>query len=197
MGITGKTIPVERRDSVAAEVQQHHVMSSSLMCRRCGCVLGQETPAAHPSCSLAAPSAALLQAQPDRTQARGVPGSPSRGVPSPGAPQHEELSSPCLYSQGALRQTTAAAPALMTEETKQPRKNHNSSSQLLDLFSLSKHKHPNFPPCFIWAFLSPGFFSQFLFHPLPPLAIALSSWGTLTVPRAPLANHSTPVLQPA
>lgn len=32
-------------------------------------------------------------------------------------------------------------------------------------------------------------------HPLPPL-IALSSWKILTVLKAPLANHSTPVLRP-
>lgn len=99
VGITGKTIPVERRDSVRAEVQ-HHVMNSSLLCPAgmAGC-WGRKHQLPVPAAPWQPPSAALSRLSQLRTQTRGVPGSPSRGVPTPGVPQHEELSSPCLYSQ--------------------------------------------------------------------------------------------------
>lgn len=129
-----------------------------------------------------------------RTQAKGVPGSPDRG----GA-WHEKPSDPtegraARAAGGALRQTTAAALALMSEETEN---NHpRTTTPSLSYWVCSCSASPNiqiFPPwVFIRTFLSSGFCSQFLFHPPATLVIALSSWEILTVPPAPLANHSTP-----
>lgn len=81
MGISGKTVPVERRDSVTAEVQ-HDITNSSLMCPACvaGC-WGRRHQLPVPAAPQQPPSAAHMQTQ-LRTQAKGVPGSPSRGVPS-------------------------------------------------------------------------------------------------------------------
>lgn len=139
------------------------------------------------------PSAVHMQTQPAEDTSQGGSREPQlRGA------QHEELSIPCSYSQGALRQTTAAAPALMTEEMENSHTRITTPSPSYWICSHSPSTNIQiFPPLsFIWTFLSPGFCSQFLFHPPASLALSLSSWRTLTVPRAPLANHSTPVLQP-
>lgn len=160
---------------------------------RCGWAPGQETPAACPSCSSAVPGAAHMQAQPAEDTSQG-----GSREPQPRDAQHEKRSSPCSYSQGPLRQTTAAAPALMLEETVSNHTRTTTPTPRCWICSRSPSTNIQiFPPwSFIWTYLSPGFCTQFLFHPTSPLAIALSSWGTLTVPRAPLANHSTSVLQP-
>lgn len=192
MKITGKT-PVKRRDSVTAEVQ-HHVINSSLK-RPAGAAghRGRKHQLPVPAAPQQSPGAAHIQAQPAEDASQG-----GSREPQPRDAQHEKQSSPCSYSQGALRQTTAAAPALMLEETVS---NHTRTTTPTPRYWIcSRSPSTNiqiFPPwSFIWTSLSPGFCTQFLFHPTSPLAIALSSWGTLTVPRAPLANHSTSVLQP-
>lgn len=102
-----------------------------------------------------------------RTQAKGVPGSPDRG-----GGWHEKPSGPtegraARAAGGALRQTTAAALALMSEETEN---NHpRTTTPSLSYWVCSRSASPNiqiFPPwVFIRTFLSSGFCSQFLFHP--------------------------------
>lgn len=128
----------------------------------CGWVLGQETPAACPSCSSAAPQCCSHADSAEDTSQGG-----SR-EPQPRGAQHEGLSSPCSYSQGALRQTTA----LRMEETES---NHTRITTLPSYWICSYSPSTNIQICpswsFIWTFLSPGFATSSFFIPLPPLLL--------------------------
>lgn len=121
--------------------------------------LGQETPAACPSCSSAVPGAAHMQAWPVEDTSQG-----GSREPQTRHAQHEKLNSPCSYSQGALRQTTAAAPALMLDETES---NHTRITTPSPSYWICSHSPRTniqiFPPwSFIWSFTLP-----WVFHPVP------------------------------
>lgn len=94
MGINGKT-PVERRDSVTAEVQ-HHIINYSLKCPACAAGhWGRKHQLPVPAAPRQSPGAAHMQAQPGEDTSQG-----GSREPQLRDAQHEKPSS---YSQGALR----------------------------------------------------------------------------------------------
>lgn len=130
---------------------------------KCSWALGQDAPAPCPSCSSAAPQCCSHAGSASwGHKQREFQGAPTKGW------QALRTEEPLLVQPE--RQTTAAAPALTIEETKNNHTKITTPSLSYWICSCSSSTNiQNFSPLnFIRTFLSPGFCSQFLFHPPAP-----------------------------
>lgn len=133
----------------------------------CDWAPGQETPAACPSCSSAAPQCCSHAGSASwGHKPREFQGAPTKGCQA-------LLNSPCSYSQGALRQTTAAAPALMIEETENNHTRITTPSPSYWICSCSSSTNAKFLPHWVLSGLfSPlGFAASSFSIPLPLLLL--------------------------